>query len=150
MSQSSPLWAFRVTHCQSQEKIKEKFIKNEVVASDELNEADKKFVEQVMRMTESNISNPNYSADDLEREIGISHAGLYRKFKKLFNMTPLEFVQHYRLKKSVELLQSGNYNVSDVAYMVGFSDPKYFSIVFKKYYGKNASDFLKEKKINPE
>lgn len=134
----------------NREKIKEKFIKNEVVASDELNGADKKFAEQVMRMTESNLSNPNYSAEDLEREIGISHAGLYRKFKKLFNMTPLEFVQHYRLKKSVELLQSGNYNVSDVAYMVGFSDPKYFSIVFKKYYGKNASDFLKEKKINPE
>lgn len=134
----------------NREKIKEKFIKDEVVATEGLNEADKKFAEQVMRMTESNLSNPNYSTEDLEHAIGISHAGLYRKFKKLFNMTPLEFVQHYRLKKSVELLQSGNYNVSDVAYMVGFSDPKYFSIVFKKYYGKNASDFLKEKKENPE
>lgn len=131
----------------NREKIKEKFIKNEAIATDSLNDTDRKFVDQVMKMTERNISNPNYSTEDLEREIGISHAGLYRKFKKIFNTTPLEFVQHYRLKKSVELLQSENYNVSDVAYMVGFSDPKYFSIVFKKYYGKNASDFLKEKRL---
>lgn len=134
----------------NRDKIKDKFIKDEVISTDGFNELDKKFMDQVMRMTESNLANPNYSTEDLEREIGISHAGLYRKFKKLFSTTPLEFIQHYRLKKSVELLQSGNYNVSDVAYMVGFSDPKYFSIVFKKYYGKNASDFLKDKKANPE
>jgi YesN/AraC family two-component response regulator len=58
----------------------------------------------------------------------------------------MEFILSYRLKKSIEFLQTGNYYVNEVSDMVGFSDPKYFSIVLKKYYGKNASDFLKDKK----
>jgi len=129
----------------NRERIKEKFIKDEIIPSDNFNELDKKFIDQVIKIAEDNISNSDYSVEDMERELGISHAGLYRKFRVIFDNTPLEFIQHYRLKKSLELLQSGNYYVNEVAYMVGFSDPKYFSNVFKKYYGKNASDFLKEK-----
>ena len=124
--------------------IKERFLNNDVIPTDELSELDKKFVDQIIQISETQFSNPDYSIEDMEREIGISHTGLYRKFKGLFDETPMEFLQHYRLKKSIELLQSGNYYVNEVAYMVGFSDPKYFSIVFKKYYGKNASDFLKK------
>jgi len=129
----------------NRERIRGKFIKDEAIPSDDFNELDKKFIDQVTKIAEDNISNPDYSVEDMEREIGISHAGLYRKFKAIFGNTPLEFIQHHRLKKSLELLQSGNYYVNEVAYMVGFSDPKYFSNVFKKYYGKNASDFLKGK-----
>jgi len=94
---------------------------------------------------EANLSNSNFSIEELEKEVGMSHASLYRKFKGLLGKTPLEFIQHYRLKKSMELLVSGEHYVNEVAYMVGFSDPKYFSTVFKKFYGKNASDYLKEK-----
>ena len=75
----------------------------------------------------------------------MSHASLYRKFKGLLGKTPLEFIQQYRLKQSMELLVSGKYNVNEVAYLVGFSDPKYFSTVFKKYFGQNASQYLRDK-----
>ena len=124
--------------------IKERFLNNDEISTNDLNELDRKFVDQIMKIFETQFSNPDYSIENLEREIGISHTGLYRKFKGLFDETPMEFLQHYRLKKSIEFLQSGNYYVNEVAYLVGFSDPKYFSIVFKKYYGKNASDFLKK------
>jgi signal transduction histidine kinase/DNA-binding response OmpR family regulator len=140
-----------LTHCitnllRNREKIKDKFSKDDISPSDVLNELDKKFIVQVLKIIETHLDNPDYSAEDFEREIGMSHAGLNRKFKALFDKTPMEFIQHSRLKKSVELLQSGNYYINEVAYMVGFSDPKYFSVVFKKYFGRNASDFLKDKK----
>jgi AraC-like DNA-binding protein len=111
--------------------------------NEDLSLLDKKFIDQATKIVEDNIGNPDFAIEDLEREIGMSHASLYRKFKGLLGKTPLEFIQQYRLKKAMELLVSGNHNVNEVAYMVGFSDPKYFSTVFKKHYGKNASDYLK-------
>ncbi len=129
---------------ENRKKIKEKFVQEEYEPGDGMNEADKKFISRVWHLTEANLSNSAFSAEDLERETGLSRANLYRKFKELLNKTPLEFIQQYRLNKSVELLQSGNYYVNEIAYQVGFSDPKYFSIVFKKYFGKNASEFLKK------
>ncbi|RZL50214.1 MAG: AraC family transcriptional regulator [Pedobacter sp.] len=112
--------------------------------SDDLSLLDKKFIGQAAKIVEENLANPDFAIEDLEREIGMSHASLYRKFKGLLGKTPLEFIQHYRLKKAMELLASGNHNVNEVAYLVGFADPKYFSTVFKKFYGKNASDYLKK------
>lgn len=126
-------------------KLRERFANADAPVIDGLNELDKKFIEEVVKIVESNLSNSNFSIEELEKEIGMSHASLYRKFKGLLGKTPLEFIQHYRLKKSMELLVSGEHYVNEVAYLVGFSDPKYFSTVFKKFYGKNASDYLKEK-----
>jgi signal transduction histidine kinase/DNA-binding response OmpR family regulator/ligand-binding sensor domain-containing protein len=140
-----------LTHCihnllKNRKKIRDKFTKETAPVIEGLNETDKKFMEQALKIIKTKFSDSEFSVEDLEREIGMSHANLYRKFKSLFNQTPMEFIQLYRLKKSVELLQSGNYYINEVSYMVGFSDPKYFSNLFKKYYGKKASEFLKEKK----
>jgi signal transduction histidine kinase/DNA-binding response OmpR family regulator/ligand-binding sensor domain-containing protein len=130
---------------ENRRKLRERFATNELVVSDGMTELDKKFVEQIVALTEANLANPNFTIEELEKEIGMSHASLYRKFKGLMGKTPLEFIQQYRLKKSMELLASGEHNVNEVAYLVGFSDPKYFSTVFKKHFGKNASEFLREK-----
>jgi signal transduction histidine kinase/DNA-binding response OmpR family regulator/ligand-binding sensor domain-containing protein len=128
---------------ESRKRLKERFANNELPINEDLSLLDKKFIDQATKIVEDNIGNPDFAIEDLEREIGMSHASLYRKFKGLLGKTPLEFIQQYRLKKAMELLVSGNHNVNEVAYMVGFSDPKYFSTVFKKHYGKNASDYLK-------
>ena len=128
---------------ESRRRLKERFANNEMPINDDLSLLDKKFIGQAAKITEDNIGNPDFSIEDLEREIGMSHASLYRKFKGLLGKTPLEFIQQFRLKKAMELLTSGNHNVNEVAYMVGFSDPKYFSTVFKKHYGRNASEYLK-------
>jgi len=128
---------------ENRRRLKERFANNELPISDDMSLLDKKFIGQAAKIAEENIANPEFTIEDLEREIGMSHASLYRKFKGLLGKTPLEFIQHYRLKKAMELLASGNHNVNEVAYLVGFADPKYFSTVFKKFYGKNASEYLK-------
>jgi len=90
---------------------------------------------------EANLSNAEFSIEDLGKAMGLSHASLYRKFKSLMGKTPLEFINQYRLKRAAALLLQGSHNVNEVAYLVGFSDPKYFGTSFKKLFGTNASDF---------
>ncbi|MCX2486213.1 hybrid sensor histidine kinase/response regulator transcription factor [Pedobacter sp. MR2016-24] len=130
---------------ENRKKLREKFAGNELPVGVDLSPLDKKFIEQAIKITEENLANPDFAIEDLEKQIGMSHASLYRKFKGLLGKTPLEFIQQYRLKQSMELLVSGKYNVNEVAYLVGFSDPKYFSTVFKKYFGQNASQYLRDK-----
>jgi signal transduction histidine kinase/DNA-binding response OmpR family regulator/ligand-binding sensor domain-containing protein len=131
---------------ENRKKLKQRFATVDIVLSEGMNELDKKFVDQILRITEANLANADFAIEELEKEVGMSHASLYRKFKGLMGKTPLEFIQNYRLKKSMELLVNGSHNVNEVAYMVGFSDPKYFSTVFKKHFGKNASEYLRDKK----
>ena len=69
---------------------------------------------------------------------------MYRKLKSLTNLSGNEFIKNVRLKKAVQLLESENYNVSEIAYKVGFSDPPYFSRIFKKQYGKSPSDYVEK------
>ncbi|HEY0667909.1 MAG TPA: ATP-binding protein, partial [Sphingobacteriaceae bacterium] len=130
----------------NQKRLKEKFLKSEMTANDGLSDLDKDFVSNGIRIIEENLSNSQFSVEDFEKAMGMSHAALYRKFKTLIGKTPLDFINQYRLKKAAELLKQGGYNVNEVAYMVGFSDPKYFSTSFKKLFGSNASDF-REKTI---
>jgi len=127
----------------NRERIKDKFLRKENITDDDgLNELDRKFIEKAESIIEKNLSNSDFSIEVFEREMGISHAGMYRKFKSIMGKTPLVFMQEIRLKKAIEMISSGNYQVNEVAYAVGYSDPKYFSTVFKKHFGENASEYL--------
>ena len=73
----------------------------------------------------------------------MSSSKLYRKIKQLTDLSPNEFIRTVRLKKSAILLKTKNHNVSEVATMVGFNDPLYFSRVFKKQFGYSPSKLIK-------
>ena len=65
---------------------------------------------------------------------------LYRKLTSLTNLSGNSFIRNIRLKKAAQYLNAGHYNISEVAYMVGFKDPAYFTRCFKKEFGKSPSD----------
>lgn len=129
---------------QNQKRLKEKFMKSEFSVNDELGKLDKEFITKVIKIIDDNLSNSDFLVDDFEKSLGMSHAALYRKFKTLIGKTPLEFINQYKLKCAAELLQQGTHNVNEIAYQVGFSDPKYFSSSFKKQFGSSPSKY-KEK-----
>lgn len=104
---------------------------------------DKKFMEKVATIIENNISNPDLTTSFLCDELGVSSSKLYRKIKELTDLSPNEFVRTVRLKKSVKLLKTKKYNVSEVTNMVGFNDPLYFSRRFKLQFGYPPSKLLK-------
>ena len=74
----------------------------------------------------------------------MSYSSLYRKCLSLTGQTLVDFVRLMRLRKGAILIAKYGHTISEVAFMVGFNDPKYFSKCFKKLYGKNPKDFLNE------
>ncbi|APZ47324.1 hybrid sensor histidine kinase/response regulator [Polaribacter reichenbachii] len=100
-------------------------------------------ISKIKDIIETNISNPELTSSYLCKELGMSSSKFYRKITQLTDMSPNEFIRTIRLKKSAKLLKTKNYNVSEVANMVGFNDPLYFSRCFKKQFGHAPSTLIK-------
>ncbi|MRT93206.1 hybrid sensor histidine kinase/response regulator transcription factor [Ancylomarina sp. 16SWW S1-10-2] len=96
---------------------------------------DEELMSKLTGIIEEKIGEPELTASFLCNEMGMSSSKLYRKVKELTDLAPNEFIRTIRLKRSVQLLQQKKYNVSEVAIMVGFNDPLYFSRCFKKQFG---------------
>ncbi|WP_276501714.1 response regulator transcription factor [Terrimonas pollutisoli] len=108
----------------------------------EVGTVDKKFMERLMSIIEQNLSKSEFNVPDLAKEVGMSKAVLYKKFSALVKIPIGEFIKSMRLKKAALLLTHDKMNISEVAWEVGFSDRKYFSKEFKKFFGKSPSDYL--------
>lgn len=111
---------------------------NEVDYSSQL---DKEFLDNAMAAIDANMGNLEFSITDFCRTLGMSRTSVYNKIKTLTGQGPNDFIRIVRLNKSKELLLSHKYSIAEVASMVGFSDPKYFSTCFKKQFGMSPSKF---------
>ena len=131
---------------ENRKKLRELFSKSPKIKTREitLNSSDEHFLERVIKIVEENMININLDIAFLEKELKMSNMQMYRKLKSLTNLSGNEFIKNIRLKKAVQLLESENYNVSEIAYKVGFSDPSYFSRIFKKQYGKAPSEYIEK------
>lgn len=110
----------------------------------EVGTVDKKFMERLMDIIESNLGNSDFHVTNLSQELGMSKAVLYKKFTALTNLPIGDFIKSFRLKKAALLLANDKLNVNEIAWEVGFSDSKYFSREFKKKYGKTPSEYAKK------
>ena len=111
----------------------------------ELESLDEQFMKSVMEFLEANMSNQELEIENLAEHLFMSRTVFYRKLKSITGLTPVEFVREIRLKRAIQLMESDDYTISQVAYMTGFRAPKYFSKVFKKATGLTPSEY-KEKK----
>ena len=93
-----------------------------------------------LKCIENNIEDSNFKVIYLAKEIGLSESQLYRKVKALTNTSTAVFIRSVRLQKAKELLQNKKFNIAEVSYKVGFTDPSYFSRVFKEEFGCTPSD----------
>lgn len=97
---------------------------------------DEEFIKQVMDCVYQHYSEPDFDQNKLADILGYSKSTLYRKLKSLTGMSTSNLIKDVRLKRAYELLnKKGGTRISDIAYMVGFNDPKYFGICFKKEFG---------------
>jgi AraC-like DNA-binding protein len=94
------------------------------------------------------LDNPDFSVEKFSLEIGISRSSLFNKLKSITGQSTSEFIRTIRLKKAVNLMKSGKYSITEVIFMVGFSDPKYFRTCFKKLFDKTPSEYLSSFKNN--
>ena len=104
-------------------------------------EVDDDFLTRMQQIIEENFSNPDLSVNYLASRLSISRSGLFAKIKSLSGMTPNEMIALVRLKKAATLLKEKKYQINEICYMVGFSNPSYFSKCFKKQFGIPPAEF---------
>lgn len=102
---------------------------------------DESFMQQVMAFMEEQMDNPDLIIDDFANKLLMSRSIFYRKLKSIVGVTPVDFIGEIRVKRAAQLIESDMYNFSQIAYMTGFSDPKYFSKCFKKHMGMTPSEY---------
>ena len=102
--------------------------------------------EKIVQFINENMSNPDLKIDDIAVAMGMSRSVLYGKIKNAVGMKPIDFVRHIRIMRATELLCNTDETLSSIAYSLGFSDPKYFSKVFKKEMGIIPSEYRENSK----
>ncbi len=102
---------------------------------------DQDFLARLFELIESNIENPEFDIEQFAQEIGLSRSLFFKKVKVLTNQTPKGLLVSMRLKRASQLLNGKSLSVSEVAYSVGFNDPKYFAKCFKKVYNVLPSEY---------
>lgn len=102
---------------------------------------DEEFMKRVMEIMNNQMDNSDFIIDEFAKKLGMGRTVFYQKLKSLTGLSPIDFVREMRIKRAKQLAESGEYNVSTIAYMTGFNDPKYFSKCFKKRYGVSPSEF---------
>lgn len=108
------------------------------------NELNLRFVEGATSIIDENISNPKFSIRDLSKEMNLSRTLLFSKFSAITGYTPNDFIRIRRMKKAIAHFKENKYSISEVALMVGFEEPAYFSTSFKRMYGKTPKQFIEE------
>ena len=103
--------------------------------------ADERFLIDITRIIEENMDDSELSVNTLSQKSGISTNQLYRRIKALTGMPVVAYIRDQRLKKAASLLATGNFTVSEVMYMVGFSSASYFTRCFREEYGVTPSAY---------
>jgi len=128
---------------ENRKKIKEAFRNSPELAYQSIthSKADEDFLQKLIHIIHNNLDEPNLNIDKLAEEMAVSRSTLYRKVNNVSELSPNDFILLVRLKKAAELIKENKYLINEIAYMVGFSSPNYFSKCFFNQFGVNPKDF---------
>ncbi len=131
----------------SRKKLKELFayrlnLEPGEVETTSFNEA---FIKNAIHFVEENIEKDEFSIDELATQLNMSRSTFYRKLKALTGMSGSDFIRMIKLKRSAQLLKTGEYTVSMAAYQAGFNDLKHFRKSFQKQFGTTPSGYMKKR-----
>lgn len=105
---------------------------------------DEKFLTQLIEAINEGIPDSDFSIATLESKLAMSHAKFYRKIKSLTGQSGQKFLLNMRMKRAHQILsEKKGLQVAEVAYMTGFTNPKYFSKCFKEIFGFPPSELLR-------
>jgi YesN/AraC family two-component response regulator len=111
---------------------------------------DKKFIDKALKVIKENYTNADFDVTEFIDVMGISRSLLHKKLTNLAGQSASRFIRSYRLNIARELIiknrASHSLNISEIAYEVGFNDPKYFTRCFTKHFGIQPSSFLDDEK----
>lgn len=135
----------RITREFKQQSIEEVKVKNVTMPS-----PDNEFLEKAMTCVHNHLDDSDYDRDSFASDMGMSASSLYNKLRAVTGMNATSFIRDIRMKEACRLAKSTpGIRVSDLAYSVGYKDPKYFSTIFKKEFGMQPSEYI-ESIANPK
>lgn len=125
-------------------RLADRFRHGQQIETDSLinTELDKQFIDKAIALIETHIADAGFDINAFNQAMNMSNSTLYRKIKSITGMSPKEFIRNIRFKIACKLLLEKSSNISDVAFMVGFSDAKYFSLSFKKEFGMSPREYI--------
>jgi len=109
----------------------------------QIKDPDEEMMNQLMAYLEQHISDENLRIEDMAEAVGLGRSVFYSKMKELVGVSPSDFLKQLRMQRACQLVANSKLTFSEIAYAVGFTDPKYFSKCFKKETGKTPSAYRK-------
>lgn len=119
-----------------------------VAMGDRLHSRDNEFYNEIIKLIEKNIDNPDLNVDFFCKELGYSRTGLYQKFDEVIGMPIKQFVRTVRLKVAVKIIAEEDIAISELILRIGIKSQSYFTNIFKKEYGMPPSEYMKKLKNN--
>lgn len=127
---------------------KERAIPKGELGDFEMTASDRKFLADVDKYIKDMMGDPDTSVESMSAHLCMSRVQLYKRMVSLTGTTPSEYLRAKRIKRAEELIHSDELNIREIAYTVGFNNPRYFSKYFQEAYGLTPSQY--KKKLNGE
>ena len=99
------------------------------------------FLAKLLDVMERQMDNNTLTVDELVEEMGMGRTVFFNKLKSMTGLSPVEFIREMRIKRAAQLLEERQYNITEVTYMVGMNDSRYFAKCFKNTYGVTPSEY---------
>jgi ligand-binding sensor domain-containing protein/signal transduction histidine kinase/DNA-binding response OmpR family regulator len=128
---------------EQRKRLREKFSKEIKISADSIttNSADNEFITKAFDVIEKNMSNPDFTAEDLARELYVSLSQLRRKLIALTGESPGEFLRSFKLKRAAQLILEKKLSITQIAFEVGFHSPSHFTKAFQQQFNCLPSEF---------
>lgn len=114
----------------------------------EVQSLDEQFIQKAVKTVEEQMSNPEFTVEELSSAMAMSRVYLYKKLLSLTGKTPVEFIRIIRMRRAADLLDKSQITIAEIAYQVGFNNPKYFAKLFKEEYEVLPTEFRKRSVID--
>lgn len=114
----------------------------------EIRPVDEQFIAKAIKTVEDHLANPDYTVEELSSELAMSRMYLYKKLLSLTGKTPVEFIRIIRMRRAAFLLEKSQLTIAEIAYEVGFNNPKYFTRLFKEEFKVLPTEYRKREAAN--
>lgn len=102
---------------------------------------DEQFVAKAVDYVEKNMAKSDLTVEEMAAALGMSRVHLYKRLSALTGRTPVEFIRILRLKRATQYLTDNHITIAEIAYKVGFNNPKYFSKHFRDEFGISPAEY---------
>ncbi|WP_294606759.1 two-component regulator propeller domain-containing protein [uncultured Bacteroides sp.] len=129
----------------SRERVMKDFKKQLVFEAKELNytSMDEDFLQRAIDCVNRHLDDPEFDQTRFLEEMHTTKSTFFRKLKSLTGLTYVSFIRNIRMKAACRIMEEKKYiRISELAYAVGYNDPRYFSSTFKKEIGMQPSEYM--------